>query len=72
MNISVTVKPNAKVERVQQIDSTHFKASVKARPREGEANEALVRVLAEYFDLPRSRFKIVRGLTGRNKLINVM
>ena len=38
MKIFVTVKPNAKEERVEKIDDTHFKVSVKEPPTEGRAN----------------------------------
>ena len=52
MKIFVKAKPNAKVERVEKIDETHFVVAVKEPPLRGKANAAIVSALAEYFGIP--------------------
>jgi hypothetical protein len=42
---------------------------VNALPENGQANEAVIRLLAETLALPRSAVSIVRGLTGRDKIV---
>lgn len=44
---------------------------VTAPPVDGKANAALVRLLAKRLGLARSRVRIVRGETGREKLVEV-
>ncbi len=72
MRIFVKVKPNSKVEKIEKIDETHFSVSVKAPPVEGKANEAVIELIANYFNVPRSRVKIISGFSSRNKVIEIM
>ncbi len=48
-----------------------LKARVRAAPTEGEANAALIRLLAEALALPRSRLSIAGGATARLKTVAV-
>ena len=45
MKISITVKPSARKEKVEQVGEAEFKVAVKEPPVEGRANRAVVRVL---------------------------
>ena len=45
---------------------------VKEPPIEGKANRAVLKLLARHFGVPESRLRIVSGLTGKNKVIEVM
>jgi len=38
---------------------------------DGAANEALLRLLAAELDMPRTSLAIVRGATGRRKLVDL-
>ena len=71
MKIFVKVKPGTKKEEVTKVDDTHFVVSVKAPPVEGKANDAIVRVLSDYFDIPKSHVQILKGGKGRNKIIEI-
>jgi len=46
-------------------------AWVHAAPTDGAANEALIRMLAEALDVPRSRLTIMRGHASRNKAVRI-
>lgn len=67
--IYLQVKANAKENRVEKIDSTHFKVLVKAPPKEGKANEAVFGALSDFFHLPKSRFSLVTGKNSKTKVI---
>jgi len=78
MKIFVKAKPGAKKERITENsdlfdrkDERHFVVSVKERAVDGEANRAIERVIAEHFGVVRARVQIVRGLTSRDKIIEV-
>jgi uncharacterized protein len=38
---------------------------------DGQANEALIRFMAEQFDLPRSAIRLVSGASSRSKTIMI-
>ncbi len=69
--IWVTVKLRAKTEGVRKTDEGQYLASVHAPPQKGKANEALIELLANYFSVPKSSVRIIRGQTGRRKLIEI-
>jgi len=69
--IMATVKPRAKTEEVSKTDEGQYLASVHAPPQEGKANKALIELLADYFSVPKSSVRIIRGQTGRKKLIEI-
>lgn len=71
MKISVSVKPNARKERVERLTNGSYRVTVNAPPHEGRANEALIEVLADFFDVPKSRVVIVSGGSGRKKVVEI-
>lgn len=44
---------------------------VRERAIEGQANAAVIRLLAEHFDVPRSRVELVSGATSRVKRFRI-
>jgi uncharacterized protein (TIGR00251 family) len=71
MTIDIAVKPRSSREGVGPVQGDRLVVSVNAPPVDGKANEAVVRVLAETFGVPRSAVTIVRGETGRKKTIRI-
>jgi hypothetical protein len=72
MKIFVKVKPGAREERVEKIDDINFKVQVTQLPEKGKANLAVIRALAEYFNLSRSNVQIVSGSTSKLKVIEII
>lgn len=67
--INLRVIPRAKQNKVtKDVDGT-LRVHITAAPVDGAANAAVVRILAEYFDVPKSQIKIIRGETSRNKIV---
>jgi uncharacterized protein (TIGR00251 family) len=71
MKIQVKVKPNAKTEEVSQ-EGDSFIVKVKEPPKEGKANQAVIKLLAQHFGVPKSQVRILSGLRSRNKVIEIM
>ena len=71
MKLYLKVKPKARENRVARIDEGHYKVWVKAAPEKGRANEAVIEVLSEYLDLPKSRLNVLSGQTSSQKIIEV-
>jgi uncharacterized protein (TIGR00251 family) len=70
MKIQVKVMPNSRTEEVNQ-EGDSFLVRVKEPPREGKANHAIIRLLAEHFGVHKSRVRILSGFRSKNKVIEV-
>ena len=71
MRLSVRVTPGASTARVERIDGTTLRVAVTDPAREGRANAAVVKAVAEFLNIAPSRVRIVRGLAGRHKVLEV-
>ncbi|MDP3997927.1 MAG: DUF167 domain-containing protein [Candidatus Andersenbacteria bacterium] len=69
MKIIVTAKTRAGETGVTKVDDGHYRVAVTATPQGGRANEAIIKALAEYFDVAPSRIYIKLGKTAKEKLI---
>lgn len=67
----IKVKPNSKQQNIQQEADGSFTVHLKSPPVDGKANEELIKLLAEKFELPKSAIAIKSGLSSRNKLVEV-
>ncbi len=70
MKVQVKVKPNSKTAEVIQ-ESDGLVVKVKEPPREGKANQAVIKLLAKYFGVSQSQVKIVAGFRGRSKVVEI-
>ncbi|CAO3376904.1 DUF167 family protein [Azospirillum argentinense] len=50
---------------------TVLKVTVTAVPENGKANEAVVKLLAKAWKLPKTSLTVVAGATDRNKIVHV-
>jgi hypothetical protein len=69
--VLVTIKPNAKSATVRRLSDSELRVTVRAPAEDGKANRALIELLAEYFCVPKSAIKIVRGQFARKKLLTI-
>lgn len=72
----IRLVPGASVDRIDgwDVDAEGrpvLKVRVRALPVEGEANEALIRLLAKALGVPRSTVSLARGGQSRHKMIEV-
>lgn len=75
-NLPVRLTPGAAADRIDGWDvdaegRAVLKVRVRARPVEGEANEALIKLLAKALDVPKSALAIQRGGQSRTKMVGV-
>ena len=71
MRISVKAKPNSKEEKIEQITDEQFVVSIKEPPVRGMANQAIIKLLAQYFNVSEFQVKIISGWTSRQKMIEI-
>jgi uncharacterized protein YggU (UPF0235/DUF167 family) len=67
----IRVTPRSAADRIDiEADGT-LHVHVRAAPVDGAANEAVIRLLARHFDVPRSRVALVAGGTARRKIVEI-
>jgi uncharacterized protein (TIGR00251 family) len=71
MKLTVRVQPNAKTSEIVGCADGVWKIKLKAPAMEGKANEELIRVLSEEYNVPKSRISIVKGLMSKTKVVEV-
>ncbi len=85
MKIIVKAKTRAKETKVERVSQpamdfgddkrkptlVTYKVSVKEAPVNGQGNEAIIRALAEYFDISASHINLVSGQTSKQKIFEV-
>ncbi len=69
--IRVTVTTRAHDDKVEEIELDTYHVWVTASPADNQANEALVELLAEYFDVAPSNIRIKSGMHGKHKFIEI-
>ncbi|MBB5772825.1 uncharacterized protein YggU (UPF0235/DUF167 family) [Brevundimonas vesicularis] len=75
-NLPIRLQPGAAADRIDGWTTDAegrpvLKVRVRARPIEGEANDALIRLLAKSLGVPKSSISVGRGGQSRAKMIVV-
>ncbi len=70
MQYSIKVIPQAKRDLVKVEDKV-LKVYLTAPAVDGKANKALIKVLAEHFDVRKRQVTITKGLKSREKVIKI-
>lgn len=71
MIYEVTVKPNSKKGPLVLEDGHNLTVYLREKPIDGEANAALIKLLAKHFCVAKSCICIKTGTRGRQKLIEI-
>jgi len=68
--LSLRVTPGARSESVQ-LEAGVVQIKVRVKPEDGKANERVLELLAQALGIATSRLHMLRGATGRNKLLQI-
>jgi len=83
MKIIVKAKTKAREEKVERVSQpvldlltekaeiVIYKVSVKEAPVGGQANEAIIKALATYFDVAKSNIQLISGQTSKQKVFEI-
>jgi hypothetical protein len=71
VRLAVRLTPRTRAARIDAIEDGRLKIAVTAPAAENQANEALLRLLAKEWRLPRSSLSIAVGATSRNKVVHI-
>ncbi|HEV2213074.1 MAG TPA: DUF167 domain-containing protein [Gammaproteobacteria bacterium] len=70
--LTVRVQPGARADTVMGVADGALRIRLAAPAQEGRANEALREFLAARLGTAKSRVEIIKGQTGRLKLVKVL
>ena len=68
--LALRVTPGARVESVE-LGEGKVLIKVRTKPEDGKANAAVLELLAQALGLATSRLRMLRGATGRDKLVQI-
>lgn len=68
--LPLRVTPGARSEAVE-VGEGALLVKVRAKAKDGEANQAVMALLAEALGVATSRLRLLRGATGRDKLVQL-
>jgi len=71
VKILIKVKPNSRTEEIIK-EGDIFVVRVREPPREDKANQAVIKLLAKHFGVPRNQIRILSGLRSKNKMIELI
>ena len=71
MKILIKVKPNSRTEEIIK-EGDIFVVRVREPPREDKANQAVIKLLAKHFGVPRNQIRILSRLRSKNKMIELI
>lgn len=67
--LSLYIQPGASRSEISGLHGERLKVKIKAPPRDGEANEALIEFFAEILGIGKSKVEIIQGESSRQKVI---
>lgn len=72
MKFFLKAKPGAKINKVENAEGNILRVFVKAPAKEGKANLAVIKAIADYFKIPKNAVRVKSGLKSKNKIIEII
>ncbi len=71
LELRIRLQPNASKSEIVGLHGDSIKARVQAKPVEGEANKAAVKLIAKTAGVSKSSVDLIRGASSRDKVFYV-
>lgn len=71
VRLQVRVQPRSAKNQILGVAGEYLRIKLTAPPVDGEANKMLINFLGEFFGCGTKNVKILKGLTGRIKLVEL-
>jgi uncharacterized protein (TIGR00251 family) len=69
--LEIHLQPGAKRNEVAGFRDGVLYVKVTALPQKGQANRALLELMAQTLGVPKSALAVIRGYTNRNKVVGI-
>lgn len=71
MLIKIKLTPSARKTEIIKQSANFWRVKLTAPPEKGKANEALIKLAADYFKVPKSSVLLKSGKASRYKIIDI-
>jgi len=71
LTFDILVQPRASRAKIGPVHADRLKIAVTAPPVDGEANAAVIELLAKRFDIARAAVEVIAGASSRRKTIRL-
>lgn len=69
--LTLTIKPGSSQEKINKNDDGSLIVYLRAKPHDGEANAALIKLLSKHYHVGKTSITIVSGAKSRNKVVEI-
>lgn len=69
--IKIKVLPRSSRNSLELLPDGSYKIKITAAPVDGEANKKVIEFLSKEWNIPKSKMKIVKGETSKEKMIEI-
>jgi hypothetical protein len=71
MKKQIKVKPNARQQSIAELEDGSLVVTLKSPPVDGKANAELIKLLADRYQVSKSKITIKSGLSAKTKLVEI-
>ena len=71
VRFAVRLTPRGGLDRIEGVIDGELRARVAAPAVDGAANHAILRLIADELDVPRTAVRLAAGASGRRKLVAI-
>ena len=71
VRFAVRLTPRGGLDRIEGVSDGELRARVSAPAVDGAANHAVLRLIAEELDVPRTSVRLAAGASSRRKLVAI-
>lgn len=68
---TIIVKPGSSQEKITETGPGEYTVYLRAKPHDGEANAALIKLLSKHFNVPKTSIMITHGAKSHVKTVEV-
>lgn len=70
--IKIKVLPRSSRNQIIKLSEDSFKLKITSAPVDGEANKQVIKFLSKEWKISKSKIKIIRGETSKNKILEIL
>ncbi|MDD2656153.1 MAG: DUF167 domain-containing protein [Patescibacteria group bacterium] len=71
MRLNIKVIPKSSLNKIIRVSENELKVKLTSPPVDGEANKKLIEILSKEYNVAKSKIRIVKGETGKNKVVEI-
>lgn len=71
MRLNIKVIPKSSLNKITKCADGSLKIKITSPPVDGEANKKLIEILSKEYKVAKSKIRILKGETGKNKVVEI-